>query len=199
MARPRSIDDDRLLDAADAQLAEAGYDGFTLQSVAARAGVSAATLIKRFGSKHGLLVAIDRRWADGIEASYAELTRRHTDPVERLRAGALWGFDDMDDRSRVTNLITSLAADLADPTLRDLLAVGWGAMREQLRTLAAAAIEAGRLPAAPAADQVARILFALGEGTRLSWAVSPDGSLLRRAEQDVDALLHAWGGDAAQR
>lgn len=181
-----------MLDAADAQLADAGIDGFTLQSVAVRAGVSAATLIKRFGSKHGLLVAIDQRWADGIEASYARITDTHTDPLERLRAGALWGFDDMDDPTRMTNLTTSLAADLADPTLRDLLAAGWGAMRAQLRVLAAEAIDAGQLPSAPSADQVARILFALGEGTRLSWAVSPDGSLLRRAEQDVDALLDAW-------
>lgn len=181
-----------MLDAADAQLAEAGIDGFTLQSVAARAGVSAATLIKRFGSKHGLLVAIDQRWANGIAASYGRIIDAYTDPVDRLRAGALWGFAAMDDPSRMTNLTTSLAADLADPTLRGLLAAGWGAMRDQLRTLAAAAIDAGRLPGAPDADRVARILFALGEGTRLSWAVSPDGSLLTRAEQDVDTLLDAW-------
>jgi AcrR family transcriptional regulator len=149
-------------------------------------------LIKRFGSKHGLLVAIDQRWADGIEATYARISHGHDDPVQRLRAGALLGFDAMDDPNRVTNLITALANDLADPELRKLLAAGWGAMQEQLRQLATHAIEAGRLPSAPDADQVARILFSVGEGTRLAWAVAPHGSLLARAEQDIDALLDAW-------
>ena len=170
-------------------MAAAGIDGFTLQSVADRAGVSAATLVKRFGSKHGLLVAIDRRWIATIEATYAQVIEPYSDPLDRLRAAALWGFDDMDDRTRVVNQATALAADLQDPTLRELLAAGWGAMHDQLRRLAQVAIDAGRLPSAESAEQVARLLFALGEGTRLSWAVAPVGSLVTRAEQDVDALL----------
>ncbi|MET9761714.1 TetR/AcrR family transcriptional regulator [Streptomyces sp. NPDC006372] len=56
--RPRDASRDRaLLDATLAVLAEIGYGGLTTAAVAARAGVSTATLYRRWSSKEDLVIA----------------------------------------------------------------------------------------------------------------------------------------------
>ncbi|MET9827929.1 TetR/AcrR family transcriptional regulator [Streptomyces sp. NPDC006385] len=56
--RPRDASRDRaLLDATLAVLAESGYGGLTTAAVAARAGVSTATLYRRWSSKEELVIA----------------------------------------------------------------------------------------------------------------------------------------------
>lgn len=56
--RPRDAARDRaLLEAALAVLAESGYGGLTTAAVAARAGVSTATLYRRWSSKEALVIA----------------------------------------------------------------------------------------------------------------------------------------------
>ena len=56
--RPRSLEADRaILEAAISVLGEVGYHGFTTEEVAARAGVSKATIYRRHPSKIALVAA----------------------------------------------------------------------------------------------------------------------------------------------
>ena len=58
MARPRSLECDRaILDAALVEYATNGLDGMSVDAVAARAGVSKATIYRRYPSKAELVVA----------------------------------------------------------------------------------------------------------------------------------------------
>ncbi|WP_039739186.1 TetR family transcriptional regulator, partial [Saccharomonospora halophila] len=57
MGRPRRISAERLLEAAGAVIGRVG-PGFTLAAVAEEAGVSVGSVAGRFGSRHGLLVAL---------------------------------------------------------------------------------------------------------------------------------------------
>lgn len=58
MARPRSAECDRaILDAALAEYAAGGFDGMSVDAVAARAGVSKATIYRRYPCKTELVVA----------------------------------------------------------------------------------------------------------------------------------------------
>ncbi|MDR6433496.1 TetR/AcrR family transcriptional regulator [Brucella pseudogrignonensis] len=57
MARPREIDHDRVLDAAEAVMVESEGRGFTLDAVAERAGVSKGGLVYAFASKDELIAA----------------------------------------------------------------------------------------------------------------------------------------------
>ncbi|PZS04781.1 MAG: TetR family transcriptional regulator [Pseudonocardiales bacterium] len=193
MPRPRIADDEELLSAAGAVLSTSGPSRFTLQRVADRADVSAATLIKRFGSKRELMLAMNRRWVASIRPGMAEATAGHDTALQRLRAAALWGFADLDNAANTARQLASLAVDLQDDDMRALLARGWRVVRRRLTELADDAIDTGDLDAAPPAEQAARILFALGEGTRLAWSVEPRGSLVARASADLDAVLAAWG------
>ncbi|MFD1198139.1 TetR/AcrR family transcriptional regulator [Brucella gallinifaecis] len=57
MARPREIDRDRVLDAAESVMVESEGRGFTLDAVAERAGVSKGGLVYAFPSKDELIGA----------------------------------------------------------------------------------------------------------------------------------------------
>ena len=191
MARPRVIDDERLLAAAQQVLFDVGPAVFTLQRVAERAGVSAATLIKRFGSKQQIFVELDRRWVSSIEPGLAAAEAGCRSPLERLRAAALWGFDDLDSPANTANELAALALDLEDDTMRGLLASGWQVIEDHLTACAAEAIAAGELGQGMPAAQIARILLATAEGTRITWCVRPVGSLVERAEADLEVVLAA--------
>jgi AcrR family transcriptional regulator len=191
MARPRVIDDERLLAAAQELLYDVGPAAFTLQRVAERSGVSAATLIKRFGSKQRLFLALNRRWVESITPALEAAEAGCATPLARLRAAALWGFDYLDSPANTANQLATLALDLQDDAMRELLAAGWLIVEEHLTRLAADAIAAGELAPGRPAGQVARILLATCEGTRITWCVRPVGSLVARAQADVDAVLSA--------
>ncbi|MEU1284139.1 TetR/AcrR family transcriptional regulator [Kitasatospora sp. NPDC005856] len=65
--RPRDAARDRaLLDATLAVLAEQGYGGLTTAAVAARAGVSTATLYRRWSSKEELVIAAAALHGEGV-------------------------------------------------------------------------------------------------------------------------------------
>src|SRR5262249_57511183 len=57
--------DDELLDAIAQGLADAS-GSWTLTEAAHAAGVHPATLVKRFGSKHAVLVALSKRWGEAL-------------------------------------------------------------------------------------------------------------------------------------
>lgn len=192
MARPRGIADEELLAAAQSLLYEVGPAAFTLEKAAARAGVSAATLIKRFGSKRQLLLALNRRWVASIGPGLAAATEGQPTALGRLRAAALWGFADLDSPANATTQLGALALDFQDERMRDLVA-GWQTIEAHLGRLAQDAIDAGELSGRLPAGQVARILRAIAEGTSVGWSVAPDGSLLARLKADVDAVLASWG------
>lgn len=85
MPRPKRISDAKVLDAAVAVLAERGMGAFTLSEIAAKVGLSRATLIQRFGDRDAIL----RRMAEHEVAA----TRAYLDslPVETGPPG-LWRF-----------------------------------------------------------------------------------------------------------
>jgi AcrR family transcriptional regulator len=59
-----------ILDAAEASLASKGPAGIRLQDVARAAGVSHPTVLHHFGSRAGLIEALDRRTLNDLKASF---------------------------------------------------------------------------------------------------------------------------------
>lgn len=92
---------ERILDAADAVFDESPIEEFTLNAVAARAGVTVQTVLRRFGSRKGLLVATVGRTA-------LRMGRDRTTPEGDPEA-AIGGLVDHYDRygDRVLRLLAS--------------------------------------------------------------------------------------------
>ena len=62
---------ERVLDAAHTLLEENGFEGFTVQEVAARSGVSIGAIYERFGNKESLLRAVHARLMESMSEAGA--------------------------------------------------------------------------------------------------------------------------------
>ncbi len=195
MARPIGTTDDELLDAADRVLMTEGPSSFTLGKAAQAAGVSAATYIKRFGSKERLFLRLSQRWVASLDDELDQAAQDLDSPVQRLRAVALHNYHDLDNPVTASKQLAALAIDLQNDEMRGWLHVGWGHVRRHLERHAAAAVQAGDLVAAPPPKQLARIVMTAMEGGCLAWSVHPEGSLVTRLSSDLDALLSGWRRD----
>lgn len=185
VARPRSITDERLLEAASAVIGRGGPE-FTLADVAVEANVAVGTVAKRFDNKAGLLRAL-MAWS-----SAATLERMRCAATEAgggaagVRAALLSWFEL--EPGTAANHLAQLGVDLIDPRLRAQFAGLLSDVDGQLRKLLAAA----ELPGAPSNAVAARVLVGLVNGAALSWSVRPTGKARDRIARDVDAVLDGW-------
>jgi AcrR family transcriptional regulator len=189
VARPRSITDERLLGAAETVIGRCG-PGFTLAQVAAEAGAAVGTVGQRFGSKAGLLQALSRRaTARAVEQmrAYAEAA---DDPVAGLCSAAVSVYAVLGDADEAANHLGQLGVDIGDPELRALLGEHYTAVETELRRLVRAAAPA--LPHAPSVPRAARALLAVINGVSIDWSIRPQGRLVDRLTEDVNAVLAAW-------
>lgn len=79
---------ERVLDAASALLAENGFEGFTVQEVAARSEVSVGAIYERFGNKESLLRVVHAQLMDSLArgAEGVERARDIGDPAAAISA-----------------------------------------------------------------------------------------------------------------
>ncbi|WP_037307431.1 TetR/AcrR family transcriptional regulator [Amycolatopsis orientalis] len=190
MARPRTITDERLLNAAETVIGRVG-PGFTLAHVAAEAGVAVGTVAQRFGSKNGLLQALSRLNTRSVVERMRE-RGEVADPVEGLRAAVIVIYEGLGDADTAANHLGQLGVDIGDPELRALLGEHFTAVEAELRRLTRVAVR--DLPGAPGVVRAARVLLGVANGAALDWSIRPKGRYVDRVGQDVDAVLTAWKG-----
>jgi AcrR family transcriptional regulator len=85
---------ERVLDAAHALLEENGFDGFTVQEVAARSGVSVGAIYERFGNKETLVRAVHARLMDSMSEAHeiAAASEGSTDGAAAAIAASVAGM-----------------------------------------------------------------------------------------------------------
>ncbi|MDQ3402112.1 MAG: TetR/AcrR family transcriptional regulator [Actinomycetota bacterium] len=189
MPRPKTITDQRLLDAAGVVIARGG-PGFTLAQVAEEAGVAVGTVAGRFGSKSGLLRALTVHTTAQVVAGMRAAADTRPDTVDGLVAVAVAAYRNLGDAEAATNNLGQLGVDLLDPDLRTLLGEHYAAMEGELRRAFRAAEPA--LPGAPPERLAARVLLSLATGVAMDWSIRPRGRLADRLREDVEAVLTGW-------
>jgi len=87
--RARAAEDtrQRIIAAAQALFAEAGYPNVSLDDIAARAGVSRQTIYVQFGAKNGVLRAVVEHIEQAQFGDVQAGLQRTTDPVDSVRSG----------------------------------------------------------------------------------------------------------------
>lgn len=88
MGRRRTIDRDKVLDAAEAIVSAVGAAGLTIDAVAKAAGITKGGVQYCFGNKDGLIDAMMERWFNEFDNAVAEDLAGETDPVKAMRAHA---------------------------------------------------------------------------------------------------------------
>ena len=116
-----------LLAAGEAELTERGVEGFSLRSVAKRAGVSHAAPAHHFGDVRGLLTALAAEGFRRFQAAMDAQEATTTDPRERAIRAGLGYLDFALARPALFRLIfSSTRTDFTDP---DLVSAGDTAYR----------------------------------------------------------------------
>jgi AcrR family transcriptional regulator len=153
---------------------------WTLAEIAPSAGLSPAGLLKRFGSRQGILVALSRRWIDSIP----DAPRGTEAPARELRGWVESRFAG-DGPEGVAVGLVNLLDDLVDDHLRELLAEGWA---KEIRYLASL-LAATDLPRLGDPHRAAALLFDALNGSMLRRAADRESSLPTTV---LEELTEVW-------
>jgi AcrR family transcriptional regulator len=186
--RPRTIGDDEILMATARTISRVGPARFTLAEVATDAGISAATLVQRFGSKRGLLLAFARSGVEGIDACFDAVRAAHASPLDALVAAATEMTRHVRSPDEMANHLAFLQIDISDPDFYALMLENSTRILAGYRTLLAEAIEARELARCDTA-RLARAVGALAGGSLIAWAVHRKGTAEAYVRHDLETLL----------
>jgi AcrR family transcriptional regulator len=168
----------------------------TLSEVAKEAGVVPATLIQRFGTKRGLLLAMCRTAPGAVPQQFAAARAKHKSPLKALIELYAECSAFAPTPEAVANGIAYLQIDLTDPDFYAITLAQFRALREETRKLLDEALTAGELRPGDTAE-LARLIQHVNGGAMLSWAVYRQGSIAAWIRRDLEALLAPYGARRA--
>lgn len=152
MGRPKSVNRNEVLDAAERIVSEEGAGALSIGSVASAAGISKGGVQSTFGTKEGLIVAILDRWIAEDERSFQAALVQTGSPPDPARA----------------HLHTTRAADGSSQTrIASLLAVLVQSPEHLAGVRRWYAERLGRLQADTSAEKMIRIALLAAEGAFL--------------------------------
>jgi AcrR family transcriptional regulator len=187
--RPRGVDDAVILRAAAEVMGRVGPAGLTLAAVAREVGLVPGTLIQRFGSKSGLLVALAEQSVKNMDSLPERMREEHDTALDSLAALTVEWLALMDTPERFANHLAFLCMDLTDPQLYEPALAAHRALRRAIETLLTEAIAAGELGAGTDVPALAGSVQAITAGAALVWALERGGSLAQRLRHELDAVL----------
>lgn len=188
MARPRTIADADILTALHAVVGRLGPARLTLADVADEVGLSPATLVQRFGSKRGLLLAFARAGAESAGMCFTQVRAAHASPLDALVAAATLMTQSMGSPEELANGLAFLQMDISDREFRKYALAGFEKTHAGYRALLDDAVKAGELRPCDTA-QLAHAVAAVSGGSLIGWAVWQKGSAERWVRRDVETLL----------
>jgi AcrR family transcriptional regulator len=189
MGRPRTVDDDAVVSAAAEVVNRVGPARLTLQRVADEVGLSAPTLVQRFGSKRGLLLAIGDRAAAGWADVFAAAREGHDSPLAALVAALVDLTADVDTPEAMANSLAFLQIDLSDPEFHERTLVAMRGMRDQIARLLEEAVTASELAPGTDVESLATGVVNAYNGALISWAIFREGDLATWLEREVERVL----------
>jgi AcrR family transcriptional regulator len=185
--RPRATSDAKILAATHRVVSRLGPN-LTLADVAKEAGVSPATLMQRFGSKRGLLLAFAAGGAVGLEREFEGIRATHRSPLASVYAVAECVAAMADTPKALSNSLAFLQVDLVDPEFHQHALAHSRGMQAGIRAMLDEAVAEGEL-ARGDTRRLTRAVQAIIGGSLLQWAIDRDGKVTDRLREDLDALL----------
>ncbi|MEU8140117.1 helix-turn-helix domain-containing protein [Streptodolium elevatio] len=193
MARPRTTSDEAILQATARAIGQHGPNGLTLGAVAKEAGLAPATLVQRFGSKRGLMLALAERAPDDTRAVFARArAAAHKSPIAALLDALVTLAVGVSTPTEMANNLAFLQLDLTDPEFRAHAAAQAAAFREETAALLDAAVFARELRDVMDTARTARSVQVVFNGTLLLWAVDGQGDPLTLLRADVEDTLRPY-------
>jgi AcrR family transcriptional regulator len=187
--RPRTVSDEDLINATMRVMSRLGPVKLTLAEVAKEAGVTAATLVQRFGSKRAMMLKISADAAGSADACFAMVRAAHPrSPLAAIYAAATAMTEHMGTPEELANSLAFLQIDISDP---DFHAHTLEMSKKHVagyRALLKDAIAAGELEPHDTL-RMARAINAIAGGSLIAWAIFREGTAERWVRRDVETLL----------
>ncbi|MGH2560609.1 MAG: TetR/AcrR family transcriptional regulator [Thermomicrobiales bacterium] len=183
--------DAAILAAAVRVISRVGPARLTLADVGEAVGLSAATIVQRFGSKRGLLLAVAQQGVPDVTRAFAAAREHQDSPLHALHAVLAEMTQEVATPEALANSVAFLALDLSDPEFHGLALEQARAVHEQIRALLDDAVAADELAPCDTA-RVARAVQTTFNGALITWAIYRQGSLAEWLRADLDHLLHPY-------
>lgn len=174
MPRSKTISDDEAVRAVGRVLLRVGPAHFTLADVATESGLSPATLVQRFGSKRGLVIAFAKVAAAEASVPFERARAATSSPLGALRAALIGASRPFRSRQEVANSLALLLDDITDDEMRAVAALHAVATEDAIRGLLDEAVRAAELEATDTA-QLALCVQAAWNGAIIQWALRGKG------------------------
>jgi len=186
--RPRETSDEAILAATARVMQRRSPTQLTLADVAKEAGVVPATLIQRFGTKRGLLLALCRTAPGSVPQQFAAARAKYKSPLKTLVELYAECTAFASTPEAMANGLAYLQIDLTDPDFHAITLAQFRALREETKRLLDEAVGASELHGCDTAE-LARLVQHLNGGAMLSWAVYREGSVAAWVRRDLEKLL----------
>jgi len=192
IGRPRQFTDDDVFQATARAVAQFGYRGLTVASVAQIVGCTGPALIHRFGSKHGLLRAYLEWSTAQSHTRFEQVREQYNSPLEALRARFVLPTADRPDEavddSGHTAYMIFFVEGRADSSFRPLIDRHAEEYEREIARLLNDAQAAGELRPLDS-RKVAHALLVVIAGVNLMWAPGWDRSLTEEIGRVFDTVL----------
>ncbi len=188
MGRPRTTTDGEVLAAASRVVTLLGPSGLTLAEVSREAGLAPATLLQRFGSKRGLLLALAARSAAGVAEPFDGARAEHRSPLAALEGAMRAMVSFAATPEELANHLALFQMDLRERDFHQLALEHAGSLREQIRSLLDEAVAAGELTPCDT-ERLARAVQVTFNGSLVTWAVHRQGPVEDWVVDDLSYLL----------
>lgn len=189
--RPRTIDDGAILEAAGRIISRHGPAKFTLADVGGEIGLSAAALVRRFGSKRGLMLALARAGRDSVDACFDAVRRSHTSPLAAVLAAGTEMTRFVTSPEEMSNHLAFLQTDLSDPDFYAVMLENSRRIIDGYRKLLDGAVDAREIVPCDTA-RLARAVDAISGGSLIGWAVHRGGTAESWVRHDLNTLLDPY-------
>jgi AcrR family transcriptional regulator len=186
--RPRTISDEDILIAAHRTIARLGPARVTLADVASEARLAPATLVQRFGSKRGLLLALVEMGVNGVDACFADVRAAHRSPLAAVVAAATEMLRQVKSPQELANGLAFLQLDVSDPDFHRLAVKNSRRLHAGYKALLDEAVAVGELEPCDTA-RLARTVGAVSGGSLIAWAIVREGPAEHWVREDLMMLL----------
>jgi AcrR family transcriptional regulator len=186
--RPRTRDDAAILAAAAMAITRLGPARVTLADVAREVKLSPATLVQRFGSKRGLLLALAKSAVDGVDACFAAVRSAHPSPLDAVIAAATDVTRFVRSPEELANHLAFLQMDLSDPDFHRLALDNAGRIRAGYVALLNDAVKEGELSHCDTA-RLGAAIESLSGGSLIAWAIHRKGDATSWVRRDIETVI----------
>ncbi|MEO6235637.1 MAG: TetR/AcrR family transcriptional regulator [Vicinamibacterales bacterium] len=187
--RPRTVSDQDLISATLRIMSRLGPVKLTLAAIAKEAGVTAATLVQRFGSKRALMLKLSADAAQSAGACFDMVRAAHPDsPLDAIFAAGTAMTQSMGTPEELANSLAFLQIDISDPEFHQHTMEMSRKHLAGYKALLKEAIAAGELKPLDTA-RMARAINAMSGGSLIAWAILREGTAEKWVRRDLETLL----------